>query len=680
MKFLFPEILYALAAIAIPILVHLFNFRKFKKVSFSNVSFLKEVKQETKAKSKLKHLLILFSRILAITFIVFAFAQPYIPVDEQSKVAESKVVSIFLDNSFSMQGNTSEGPMLEVNRNKALAIVDQYAPTDKFQLLTQDFEGRHQRLVNKDEMIELLGDVELSPQSNDLSTIIERQKDALLQADGDRMAYVLSDFQESVTDLENCEVDTNFQVVFIPTEREAESNVFIDSLWFSTPVRQLNEAEELKVRLRSTGSEEVQKIPVELSINGVQKAINSMNVTEEAVDSSLFFTNSSSGRKAGLVSISDYPITFDDDFFLSYDVQSQITVHEIKGRSVVRDFVRNIFADDPFYVFDSDRNGDFTFEKLNTTDLLILNQLNEISGGLASELEKFIESGGTLLIIPAKEIGKESYNGLLARFTEDRIDTKVAGEVRVNSMNLDHYIYSGVFDEVPENIDLPRVKSHYSTKSGTRSNGLDLLNLNTGNSFFRQYNHESGKAYLWLASLDQEVGNLAQHAVFVTTMLRVSEYSRPASKPYYTIGKDKVAEFRNISIESDQVFRLRKFDSTEEYIPAHRQIGGAIRIFLENAISDAGHYYLTLGSDTLAVLAFNYPREESLLESKDIGEIREGIDRFGLNYSILNSTIEGISKSVNELSKGRRLWYSMIIMALIFLALEVLLIKFWKRS
>ena len=47
MQFLYPGFLFALAAIAIPIIIHLFNFRKFKKVYFTNVAFLKEIKHET---------------------------------------------------------------------------------------------------------------------------------------------------------------------------------------------------------------------------------------------------------------------------------------------------------------------------------------------------------------------------------------------------------------------------------------------------------------------------------------------------------------------------------------------------------------------------------------------------------------------------------------------------------
>ena len=94
MKFLYPQFLYALTALAIPIIIHLFNFRKFKTIYFSNVRFLKEVKQQTKAQSELKHLLILLSRLLAITSLVLAFAQPYIP--ENNQIVVDNKLSVFM--------------------------------------------------------------------------------------------------------------------------------------------------------------------------------------------------------------------------------------------------------------------------------------------------------------------------------------------------------------------------------------------------------------------------------------------------------------------------------------------------------------------------------------------------------------------------------------------------------
>ena len=66
MQLLYPAFLLALAALAIPIIIHLFHFRRFKKVYFTNVRFLKEVKEETSNRSRLRNLLVLLMRLLAL--------------------------------------------------------------------------------------------------------------------------------------------------------------------------------------------------------------------------------------------------------------------------------------------------------------------------------------------------------------------------------------------------------------------------------------------------------------------------------------------------------------------------------------------------------------------------------------------------------------------------------------
>ena len=101
MQFLYPNFLWALAALAIPIIIHLFYFRRFKKVAFSNVKFLKEVKEETSMRSRLRNLLVLLARCLAVAALVFAFAQPFIP-SAREVLTGRKAVSLFVDNSFSM--------------------------------------------------------------------------------------------------------------------------------------------------------------------------------------------------------------------------------------------------------------------------------------------------------------------------------------------------------------------------------------------------------------------------------------------------------------------------------------------------------------------------------------------------------------------------------------------------
>ena len=227
MNLTYPAFLFALSAIAIPIIIHLFNFRKFKTVYFSNIRFLKEVKQETQAKSKLKHLLVLAARILAISFLVFAFAQPFIPVTNKVIVVGDKVVSIFVDNSFSMDAINKNGTLLDDAKKHALEIVSAYKPTDRFQLLTNDFEGKHQRLVNKEELIELLDEIKISPASHSFSEIVTRQMDVLQKKESEiKISFVISDFQKSSVNIDQIKNDTAISFNLIPLLAVQKENVF----------------------------------------------------------------------------------------------------------------------------------------------------------------------------------------------------------------------------------------------------------------------------------------------------------------------------------------------------------------------------------------------------------------------------------------------------------------------
>jgi hypothetical protein len=139
MSFLYPTFFWALAAIAIPVVIHLFNFRRYKRIAFTNVRFLKEVSEETQSQQKLKHLLVLISRCLAIIFLVAAFAQPYLPGKQVQNIGASSIVGFYLDNSFSMNAETEAGLTLEVAKNKVREALTAYKENDRFFLVTNNW-------------------------------------------------------------------------------------------------------------------------------------------------------------------------------------------------------------------------------------------------------------------------------------------------------------------------------------------------------------------------------------------------------------------------------------------------------------------------------------------------------------------------------------------------------------
>src|SRR4051812_48299189 len=199
MHFLYPAFLFALVSLAIPVIIHLFNFRKYQKVYFSNVQFLKEIREQQSSRRNIKERLILAARLLALLFLVLAFARPYIPGPNAANAGAQKVASIFIDNSYSMQTLNREGALLDEAKRKAKEIITAYSINDRFQLLTQDFEGKHQRLLTRDEFNDAVDQVKISPRSRNLQQIVDRQLSLLDAQPGIKSLYIISDFQRNIT-------------------------------------------------------------------------------------------------------------------------------------------------------------------------------------------------------------------------------------------------------------------------------------------------------------------------------------------------------------------------------------------------------------------------------------------------------------------------------------------------
>lgn len=194
MQFLFPGFLAALAVIAIPVIIHLFYFRRFRRVYFTNVRFLKEVKEETSNRQKLRNLLVLLMRALAIAAMVLAFAQPFIPLQDGLKKGQ-KAVSVYIDNSFSMNALSQDAPLVELARQRARDIIAAYSVEDRFQVLTNDFEGRDQRLVSKEDALSRIEEIRISPASRDLSKVLIRQQQCLNTGKQEnKISYLISDY------------------------------------------------------------------------------------------------------------------------------------------------------------------------------------------------------------------------------------------------------------------------------------------------------------------------------------------------------------------------------------------------------------------------------------------------------------------------------------------------------
>ncbi|HEY0978361.1 MAG TPA: BatA domain-containing protein [Flavobacteriales bacterium] len=678
MAFLHPSFLWALTALAIPILIHLFQLRRFKRIEFSDVRFLQQVTQQTRARKKVRHWLTLIARMLAIAALVFAFAQPYLPNTSGKVTAGQRDVSLYIDDSWSMDGQNAQGRLLDQARSDAQDAVMAYSATDRFQVLTNRFEGRQQLLLGRDEALEAAARAEVGSFARPLGQVMERQREALARGEGPvKRAFLFTDLQRSTTDVDAWRNDSAVSTVIVPLPAGDASNLAIDSVWFASPVRRLGQVEDLHVRVRNFGDQQLENIPLRLSIDGRQRALASFGVAPRSqVDTVLHFTNDATGAHYGEVSLTDRPIVFDDVFHIAYRTASSLRVLLVSGGDAASDRdVKAVFAGDSTHTFSEQPYRQLDLASLSRTDLVILNALPDVPSGLADALKSFADEGGSVALFPAADADAASYSALLQRFGA-AFGMRDTASTKVDRIDLALPFYSEVFTTMPRNVDLPTVRLRFAFKAPPTAN--KLLQLNNGTGFLSDIPTGSGRFYLGTSPLSEQGGNFTRHALFVTSLLRMAELSRPMGALYHIIGDGTAIPLEGVALPGEAAPHLRGPEGAD-IVPEVRRTLNTVSLALHDAELLPGPYAVTLGADTIATIALDLPRTESDLAAYTPEQLREELEQRGLaTITVLDKAEGGIAVSLRELDQGTKLWKWFVIAALVFLALEILFIRLSK--
>ena len=674
MQFVYPAFLFALSAIAIPIIIHLFHFRRFKKVYFTNVKFLKEVKEESASRSKLRNLLVLLMRILAIAFLVFAFAQPFIPNKNTAVKNGQKAVSLYVDNSYSMDAQASDVPLLEKAKQRAREIVNAYDIGDEFQVITCDFEGRHQRLVSQEDALQLIDEVQPTYAVQPISKVIAKQKQVFNTAKSEhKISYLISDFQKNVTDLETIQ-DSTFEVNLIPLQSVQLRNVSIDSAWFEAPVQMLNQTNRLIVKVSNLSDDEVEDVRLSLQMNGQVKPLG--NISLQANTSTFDTVNITivrTGWHEAALSITDFPVNFDDTYYFTFNVKKEIKILSI-NESLGNRYINSAFGNTAYFKIENQATSQINYSTLSDYQLIILNQLNNIPSGLASELQQYIADGGNVGVFPNATSNLATYKSFLNSINANELTPYQQKEREVTYINTDEFIFNDVFINQSANLKLPTTTANFGV-SRSRAEEV-LLRYRDGGSFVSKYSFNNGNLFLCAAPLDTDVSNLVQNGeVFVPLLYKMALATSKDSRIAYIIGKDEVIETDNKTEGTETIYKLK--GKAEEFIPGQKSLGNKVILNVNNQVREAGFYNLFLEeNEILGKFAFNYDRRESNLvyftdiELKDKGG--ELIDVIAAN------TKADFKEIIGERSRGLVLWKYCLLIALVFLLIEVLLLRFWK--
>ena len=674
MRFLYPNMLWGLLALLIPILIHLFNFRRHKLVYFSNTAVLRSIQQENAKTRKLKYLVTLLLRCLFIAALVLAFAFPYRPEKQLNVNTEDNLIGVYVDNSMSMKGQSQRTTLLEDARQSARDLVHKLNPSNRYLLMTNSFEVQNEYPMNQEEMLDQIDRMNLDGPPVDMGEIIDRFA-MLAKQHGFATStlFVYSDFQRNTFDLSAAKADTTMQVVVVPMVPEFKSNLYIDSVWLNSPIVQPGLTNDLNVRVINQGDKEVKGLPVTFTMNGAMTASTTVDLEKNGkVEIGMQFVVDGTGEQCCSVSLMDHPITFDDTYDFVLSVKQTLNVVELGRES---SYCSLVFDDDEQFHYTLMEPSRFDLSTLTQAQLLIVNETAHLNETLQQTLLDAVSEGASLVVFPSLDDPKN--NNYLYRslgLTLMEVDTNAT---TTQDLAVQHAFFNDMILDLPQHPDLPKVKKHIRL----RSNGVPttLLTLQNADPLLLSEQVGKGQVLVFSTALASDWSDLADNALFVPMMVKTALLGAQAGRVSYTIGIDKMLVLNDIALVGDRRFLFSNDDSSYELMPASEVRNGKVYLYLNDNLPSAGFYKLLVNDTVNRVTAWNENRIESAMDFVDRDNIEPAFKKAGFNVAaVLDATEFATNEWVEAMARQSSQWKLFVLMALLALLGEVAVLRFWK--
>lgn len=665
MSFHNPSFLWALFLVAIPIIVHLFNFRRYKRVIFSNVEMLRELHTESKKTRQLKKWLVLLTRMIAIAALVFAFARPYIPLNSEDRGRE--LVSLYLDNSQSMRAEGENGLLFEEAKNAARELLANLPKDAEVQVLDNSFSPASRKVYSPVQALKLVDDTEIDFHPNEIDKVIEKSQSRSTSGEfQSQHTYIISDFQSGRSE-NSVATDTSVQYHLVRMTPLSLQNLSIDTAWLDEPIARPGSPVKLKVKVSNNGDEDVESTTLVLKINGIQQGVESFGIQSNSSRIlQMEFASSEKGWIEGEFSLSDVPVTFDNQYYFSIHLKPSIDVLHVGSPS---DHLSRIFGGDKAFNLVLSAQGSLDYASFDRFDLIVLNELDVIESGLSEQLKQFVESGGILLIIPSSQPTK--YSTFSSNLNVPFYLSASTKDLSISGDNLKSSFFDDVYKKIPRNALLPKVKKSFGLQLMPRSE--NILSLKDGSSVLARTGVGSGMVYQYAMPLNDEYSTLAEHEIFVLGMLKIAFSKADKEDLAYKVHSLEPISIGGKETEGNVVLKMGE----REVIVETASTGGQKRMWLNEEIDKAGVFALLDNTKSeISKVALNYSRDESgqtFHSDEDLQRIFEGAD-----LDFIDATVSDLKSSTERLKDGVSLWKVFILLSLLFLLIEVLLLRFLK--
>lgn len=702
MTFLNPLVLFGLAAAAIPLIIHLFNFRRPKKVDFSSLAFLKELQKTTMQRVRIKQWLLLALRTLALACLILAFARPTLQGSLSGALGgrARSSVAVVVDNSLSMSLRDAQGGYLEQAKAWAAGVVDQTAPGDEVFVLTTGDQGgvAPSAYSNRGPALQAVADVQLRPGSAPLTRTLARAA-ALLEetAHPNREVYLLSDLQRSTfADSAAAGVPAGVRTFLLPVGERTHANVAVTDVRVESRIIEVGQPVRIEATLVNYGREPVEDYVASVFLEGERVAQAAADLAPGA-PATLTFTATPQRRGwlAGVVQIEDDDFEHDNQRFFTVNVPEQRNILVVRGEGQQTDYIDlalspRLAEGRIAFALETIPESNLAATALGGYDALVLVGPRDLSSGEVAALTRYVDQGGGLLLFPSAGAVAEDYNLLLDSLGAGRFSgfsgslgsgRSIAAFDRVDR---EHPLFEGVFDRqrarAGAQVESPDVyhAMNYTPESGAEQT---LIRLSNGFPFLQEVRHGQGAAFLMAVAPDERWSDLPVRGLFVPLLYRSMYYlsaGEAAGEAALVVGQP--GELRLAGVGDAEPLRLRSPEAVE-FTPEQRTLFGAVLLQFNPAMLPVpGIYEVYAGTEPVRRLAVNLDSRESDLQPMEVDAAVEQLE--GLSEGAVQvleaGDVAGVVQAIQEARTGVELWNVFLLLALTFLVIEMLVVKHWR--
>ena len=687
MTFLNPAILWGLLALAVPIIIHFFNLQRPKQVLFSNVAFVKEVKKSVVRRLRFKQWLLLLLRLLAITCLVLAFANPVILSDSTVNLRGNRSVAVVIDDSYSMTAGNEKGNYFQQAQSLSRSIINAYSKQDEFLVMNTSDIQLNASFGEQAEALEAMKGLQLRQNIHAHSELLNFDQEIFASASNQlRELYLISDFQTSTVMADSQTIrleDSSILIKYIPLATREQKNVYVADHQIISQIIEKGKPVQLRMTLVNDGNSPVKDLGVRVLLDGKVVSIANKSLdpnTTEELD--LSFTPSKSGWLSGHIELDDYPIEFDNRRYFSIYVpeSEKVLIVESQLSNNLKILYRDLFEQfEPTFV--PDRN--ISSQNLNDYRSLVLVGFTQLSTGLAAKLRSFLNEGGSVMFFPGDGMQLENINQFWSSMNLGTFSPPVSIQsgIKASLVELEHPIFDGIFtnDRKNRDFDAPNVFRYFPFELSSGSVQNVIMRMENQSPFLIESRVGEGLLYTFTSFPGDAWTDFHVKTSFAPVIFRANQIMNQTQNVQ---SGQEIGFFtpKSIRTSNQDLIKLSGEDGLE-LIPEQYVQGGATILNFDKLELNEGNYSIVQGDSLLEKIAFNISDLESRLGFTSEDQLRETLDKAGYQQiEVLPAKADDISDQIKVEKEGIPLWKYFVLFVLLFLLAEIMVLRLSTKS